>query len=162
SGSEPRSSGRLVATNPRLEPPRSRKAAVDRIDSRPSGFRLGLLRRRNRGTKNGRAAFADVVPSPCRNLDNYIAFDTCLGAQARVERQIGGGIEAVQFVVRRLREVLLAFFDHHMAGRAGAVSAAGMLEMQAKIEGNVEQRLRKPMILVRQLPGLELHGYVVG
>jgi hypothetical protein len=39
-----------------------------------------------------------------------------------------------------------------MAGGAGIIAAAGMLQVNAEIEGDVEQGLRFAVILVRQLP----------
>ena len=40
-----------------------------------------------------------------------------------------------------------------MAGGAGIVAAAGMLQVNAEIEGDVEQGFRLAVILVGQLPG---------
>src|SRR5260221_11286907 len=49
-----------------------------------------------------------------------------------------------------------------MAGGAGVVSAAGMLQMNAEIEGDVEQGFRLAVIFVGQLPGFEFHRHIGG
>ena len=49
-----------------------------------------------------------------------------------------------------------------MTSSAGAVSAAGMLKVKAKIHGDIEQRFRLAMFLVGKLAVLELKGLVLG
>ena len=49
-----------------------------------------------------------------------------------------------------------SFFDPHVARRARAASAAGMLKMDSEVHGDVEQRFRLSMIVVWQLAGFEL------
>jgi hypothetical protein len=44
-----------------------------------------------------------------------------------------------------------------MARRARAASAARMLEVNTKVHGDVQKRLRQPVTEVLQLPVLELH-----
>lgn len=68
---------------------------------------------------------------------------------------IGRLFHPVEFIVVHLGKVIPAFFDHHVAGRTRAASAAGMLQMEAEIHGDVEHRLRLPVALVRQLALLE-------
>jgi len=53
---------------------------------------------------------------------------------------------------------VVAIFDYNVTGGAGAVSAAGVFQMNAKVECNVEQRSGFSVPFIRQFAGLELHG----
>src|SRR5271166_680252 len=109
-------------------------------------------------------SFGNVVAVPRWNLDHYLArlLDDRLAAQARLELQIGSHVELVGFVVFHGTEKFLAFLHHDVAGGAGAVAAAGVLEVKTEVHGDVEQRLRLAVVLVGELAVLELKGLVLG
>ena len=54
--------------------------------------------------------------------------------------------------------LLLAFLDDHVAGRAGAAAAAGVLERDAEVLRDVEKRFRLAVMRIRKLAVLELDG----
>jgi hypothetical protein len=109
---------------------------------------------------HGTTALTHVVAIPRRNLDDYIACHYRLAAEARMEGQAWRHVEAIQFVVVRRAQVLIAVFYDHVAGSASAASAAGMFELNAEVDGDVKQRLRLPVFVVGQFSRLELHGPV--
>jgi hypothetical protein len=90
-------------------------------------------------SQDGASAFADVVAIPCRNFGYYVAFDYRLTAQSRIHLEVRGLFHAVEFVIFHFGEVLLALFDYYVAGGAGAVSSACMLEVKAEIHGYIEK-----------------------
>jgi hypothetical protein len=49
-----------------------------------------------------------------------------------------------------------------VARRAGAVSTAGMFEMQAIVHRHIEQRFRFAMTFIRKLAFFELEGLIGG
>src|SRR5664280_2386617 len=108
--------------------------------------------------------FRNIVAVPGRNLHHYFAglFDHGLTSQARVELQVGGHIETIGFVIVHLVEQLLALFHHDVTGGASAVSAAGVLQMQAEIHGHIEDRLRLAVVLVGKLAVFKLKSLVLG
>ncbi len=63
----------------------------------------------------------------------------------------GGLFHAVEFVVIHLGEVVITLLHHHVAGGAGAATAAGMFEMQTEIHGNIKQRFRLSVSFIWQL-----------
>ncbi len=95
-------------------------------------------------------------------MHGHVALDYRLAAQPRVELEIGGLFHTVHLVVFHLGKVIEALFRHHMAGSAGAASAAGMFEMETEVHGYVQERFRQPMSLIRQLAGLELERLIGG
>ena len=73
-----------------------------------------------------------------------------------MRRQVRGHIHAVQFVIISFGEVgVEAFLHHHVTGGAGAVAAAGVLQVDAEVQRDVEQRFRLTMALIGQIAGLE-------
>ncbi len=80
-----------------------------------------------------------------------------MASEARFEGEVAGGLDAVELVVIHRRKVDLgAGFHVHVAGGAGATSAAGMLELDAEIQGHIQDRFGFPMLLVGKFSGLEL------
>ena len=69
-----------------------------------------------------------------------------------MQRQVGRGIQLVEFVIVGFRQVGVTRSDDHMAGSASATAATGMFQMDAEVHGDVQQRLGFPVILKRQLP----------
>jgi hypothetical protein len=119
------------------------------------GTLAGTFRRWYGVAQNRSAAFADIVAIPFRNLNQDVAFHYGLAAQTRTNLEISGLLDAIEFVVFHLGQVLFALFDYHVASRAGAVTAAGMLQMETEVHRDIEQRFRKPVPFVGQLPMLE-------
>src|SRR5437762_6169250 len=104
------------------------------------------------------AALLHVVPRIHRQLADDITADHRLATEARMRGQPPRGVEAVGFVVLHLAEMLGPLFDDHMTGRAGTASAARVLERDAEIFRDVEERLGLAVVRVRQLAMLELDG----
>jgi len=97
--------------------------------------------------------FGNVVAIPGWNFDDDLAgfLDGCLAAEARVELEVGGGVEFVGFVVFHLRNAISAFLNPHVASRACAIAAAGVVEMDAIVDGDVEERFFLAVVLVGKL-----------
>ena len=110
--------------------------------------------------KGGFAAFADVVAVPAGDLDGNVAFYDSLATEARAQGQTGGHFQAVELIVFGFREIRLAFLYDHVASGTGATSAAGVFQMDAKVQANVEKRFGFPVIAVGELAGFELHSSV--
>ena len=104
------------------------------------------------------AAFLHVVPRVHRQLADDVARDDGLAAEARLRGEAPRRVEAIGFVVLHLAQVLRAFVDDDVARRAGAAPAARVLERNAEILGDVEERLGLAVMRVRQLAVLELDG----
>jgi hypothetical protein len=93
-------------------------------------------------------------------MDRHIALHDRLAPQTRCELVVRGLFHAVHFVIVHFGKVLFALLYHHVAGGAGTVSSARMFQMKAEIHGDVEQRLGKPMLFIRQFSVLELERLV--
>jgi hypothetical protein len=65
-----------------------------------------------------------------------------------MQGQAGGHLEPVGFLLLDRREVAFALFDDHMAGGAGAIAAADVLERYPEVERDIEQRSRLPVVAV--------------
>src|SRR6185295_2424702 len=87
-----------------------------------------------------------------------IAGDDRLAAEARLRPQVPGGVEAVRLVVLHLAEMLGALADEDVAGRARAAAAAGVLERDVEVLGDVEKRLGLAVMRVGERSALELDG----
>jgi len=74
-----------------------------------------------------------------------------------MKSQAGGLVEPVHFVViRRIRtQILIALFHDHVAGGAGAASSAGVFDLHAEIDGDVQNGLGFAMFVVGKLAGLK-------
>ncbi len=74
-----------------------------------------------------------------------------------LQREAGGHLEAIAFfVLVHFGKVFHALGDDHVAGGAGAVSAAGMFEMDSKVEADVENRFGLSVLVIGQLSRFEL------
>src|SRR5208337_770382 len=111
-----------------------------------------------------RRRFRNIIAVPRRNFNHHFAglFDHSLTSQTRVELQVGGHVEAIGLFVVHLAEQLLALLHHNVTGGAGAVAAAGVLQMQAEVHGHVQERLRLAVLLVGQLAVFKLEALVLG
>ncbi len=78
--------------------------------------------------------------------------------EARLRREAPRRVEAVGFVFLHLAQMLGAVPDDHVARRARAASAAGVLERDMEMLGDIEERLRLPVMRIRQIAVLELDG----
>src|SRR5208282_1858546 len=88
--------------------------------------------------------FGNVITVPRRNFDHNLAglLDDGLASQARIQLQVGSHVETVGLIIFHLAEALLALLHYDVAGGAGAVSAASMLQVQAEVHGHIQDRLR--------------------
>src|SRR5207237_5961015 len=127
-----------------------------RSTSRPHIRRFLFVFRLVRLAQLNRAALLYVIAGIHRELDDDIAADDGLAAEPRVRPEIPRGVEPIELLILRLAEVLLAFLDVEVTRRAGAAAAAGVLERNPEIHRDVEERFGQSMVLVRELPPLEL------
>ena len=104
-------------------------------------------------------AFADVVAVPFGDGNDDVAFDDGLAAEAGVELVVGGLLDAVEFVVFHLGKVVAAFLYNDMTGGAGAAAAAGVLEVEAIVHGDVEQGAGLAVAFVFKLFRLEFESF---
>src|SRR6266851_4312701 len=86
------------------------------------------------------------LPNLFRDLHDDVAANDRLAAEPRMKRQPFRRVEAILFVLLHRRQVLLALAHDHVAGGAGAASAAVVLEMDALGERDIEQGTRPAMI----------------
>ncbi len=119
-----------------------------------------FLGRGNRVAQVHRAsAFAHVVAVPAWNFDGYVSGDYRLTAKPRVQCHAGRLIHTVHLVVAWPAQVGVALFDDDVAGCAGAAPAAGMLEVQAVVEANVEQRSLESVLGIGHDGGVVVDGH---
>ena len=87
--------------------------------------------------------FFDRVAVPGRDADDdrAVALDLALAAQAAVHLESRGLLNAVVFGFGGLGDLIHALFDIHMAGGAGADGAAGVLDVDAGLDGDLEEVL---------------------
>src|SRR6267143_4419943 len=76
-----------------------------------------------------------ALPISRGNLDDHFARlgDDRLATETRVQLQIGRHVETVGLIIVHVGEIFGAFFHPYVAGRARAVSAAGMIETDAVV-----------------------------
>lgn len=110
---------------------------------------------------HGSAAFADVVPVPGRYLHFHVALHDTLAAQARTQRQARGHVQPVGLVVIQLGKIFHALRHDDVTCRTGAVASAGVFEMDAVVQADIEDRFRLAVLLIRKLSLLELYSLSV-
>ena len=71
-------------------------------------------------------------------------------------------VELILFIIGGIVARLQALLDHHVAGRAGAHAATGVIELDTMLHGDVEDAARQTVIAVGQFLRLDLHGDVHG
>src|SRR5213595_465345 len=101
----------------------------------------------------------DLVDGVARDDDHDLGvgiLDHCLAAEARGGGQPRGLVEQVLLAVVGGGERVAAALHDHVAGGAGAVPAAGVLEVDAVPEQHVEDRPRLPVVLERRPRRVEL------
>ena len=106
----------------------------------------------------------NIVAIPRGDLYNNFTRlrDLGLTAEARIQLQIGGHVQAVGLVVVHFREILGAFLYPDVTSRAGAVAAAGVVERDTEVQCHIENRLFFAVIFIGQFAVLELHSLALG
>src|SRR6266481_1505629 len=86
---------------------------------------------------------ADLVDRVARNHDDDFRvgiLDDSLASEPRRRRQPRSLVEQIFFLLTGLAELVESILDDHVAGRACAIAAACMLEMDSMTEHHVENR----------------------
>ena len=111
----------------------------------------------------GGFAFLDVVLVPAGDLDDVGAglFDDGLAAEAAVELQPRGEFHAVELFFFGLGDAGFALLDEEMAGGAGADAAAGVVEEDVEVFGDVEEAHGLAVAVVGQRVEGEFDGLVL-
>jgi hypothetical protein len=113
---------------------------------------------------SGRFAFLHVVLVPRRDFSDVGAglFDDALAAEAAVELQARGKFEAVELKFFGFGDPSFTLLEVDVAGGAGGYAAAGVVEEDTVVFGDVEERHREAMAVVRHGAVGELYGFVFG
>ena len=108
--------------------------------------------------------FGNVVTIPGRDLDDDFAglSDLRLASETLVELQIGGHVEAIGFLVIHFGEEFFSFAHYDVASGAGAIAAARVVEPDAIVDGDIEDRLGLAVFFVWQLAVLEFNRSALG
>ena len=92
---------------------------------------------------------ANLVDGEARDHDHdfrVVTFDHRLTAKARGWGKSGRLVQKIVLGFFGLRELVRAGFDHYVAGRAGAIAAARVLEMDVMAKHDVENRARLAVV----------------
>src|SRR5580658_11053818 len=103
--------------------------------------------------------FADLVNRVARDDDDDFRIgvvDDGLASEPRRRRQPGRFVEQVFLLLARLAELVEPLLDDHVTGRARAITAARVLEMNSVPEHHVENRARLAIVMKRRLRGVKL------
>src|SRR5213593_972907 len=76
-----------------------------------------------------------------------------------MQRQSVGHIEPVLFVFVHFGEILLTLFDYHVAGCARAIAPARVLEVNTKIQRDIQQRSFLAVLVIPRHSRLVLDGH---
>ena len=112
----------------------------------------------------GGFAFLDVVLVPGGDF-GYVGsgfFDDALAAEAAVELQAGCEVEAVEFEVFGFGDAFGALLEEDVAGGAGGDAAAGVVEEDVVVLGDVEEGHGQAVAFVGKGVEGELYGFVLG
>jgi hypothetical protein len=104
----------------------------------------------------------DVIPVPFRYHHRYVALHHSLASQPGIQLKIGSLLHAVDLIVINLRKIVHALFHNHMAGGAGAASAAGMFQVEPVVHRDIEQRTGEPVAFIGQFALFEFKRLVGG
>jgi hypothetical protein len=112
----------------------------------------------------GGLAFLDVVLIPGGDLGDVGArlLDDALAAEAGVELEAGGHVEAIELEVFGLGDSLGALLQKDVAGGAGGDASAGVIEEDAVVFGNVEEAHGLAVAVVGQSIEGKLNGLIFG
>ena len=110
----------------------------------------------------GGFAFLDVVFVPGGNFGDVGAglFDDALAAEAGVELEAWGELEAVELEVFGFRDALGTLLQKDVAGGAGGDATAGVVEEDAVVFGDVEEGHGLAVAVVGEGAEGELDGFV--
>src|SRR5271165_7291529 len=104
-------------------------------------FRKCFIRRTRLSTpaklQRGHPSLTYIVAVPGRNLNGEITVNHGLTAQTGAQGKACSHIQAVKFIVFRLREVLLSFQHDDVAGGAGAASAASVIQVKPFVQSEI-------------------------
>src|SRR5260221_3806988 len=108
--------------------------------------------------------FLGVIFIPMRNFDDDVggAVGNGLAAQAGLRRDSWRFIEFIEFGVSGFVARFQAFFDHHVAGGAGANAAAGVIKSGLERFGKIEDASRQSIVAIRNLRGIDFQRFAAG
>jgi len=112
----------------------------------------------------GGLAFLDVVFVPGGNLGDVGAglLDDALAAEAGVELEAGGHVEAVELEIFSFGDAFGALLEEHVAGGAGGDATAGVVHKDAVVFGDVEEAHGLAVAVVGHGVVDEFYGLVFG
>ena len=112
----------------------------------------------------GGLAFLDVVLVPGGNLGDVGAglLDDALAAEAGVELEAGGHVEAIELEVFGFGDAFGALLEEHVAGGAGGDATAGVVHEDAVVFGDVEEAHGEAVAVVGHGVVYEFDGLVFG
>ena len=113
---------------------------------------------------SGGLAFLDVVFVPGGDLGDVRAglLDDALAAEAGVELEAGGHVEAIEFEVFGLGDAFGTLLEKHVAGGAGGYATTGVVHEDAVVFGDVEEAHGLAVAIVGHGPVGEFDGLVFG
>ena len=79
-----------------------------------------------------------------------------------MQRVMGRAVKLVFLVLPHRAEVLVALLDNNAAGDAGANAAAGVPQVHAVVQGNIEQGFPQTFPFIRKPSGREFNGVIAG
>jgi hypothetical protein len=112
----------------------------------------------------GGLAFLDVVFVPGGDLGDVGAglLDDALAAEAGVELEAGGHVEAIELEVFGFGDSFGTLLKEHVAGGAGGDATAGVIHEDAVVFGDVEKAHGEAVAVVGHGVVGELYGFVFG
>src|SRR5258708_13293952 len=105
--------------------------------------------------------FLGVIFIPMRNFDDDVggAVGHGLAAQARLRSDSRRFIEFIEFGVSGFVARLQPFFDHHVAGGAGANAAASVIESGFESFGKIEDAPRQSIVAIGNFRGIDFQRF---
>ena len=79
-----------------------------------------------------------------------------------MQRVVGCAVKLVFLAFIHRAEVLVALLDNNVAGDAGANAAAGVPQVHAVVQRNIQQGLPESFPFVGETSGREFNGSMVG
>jgi hypothetical protein len=112
----------------------------------------------------GGLAFLDVVFVPGGDLGDVGAglLDDALAAEAGVELEAGGHVEAIELEVFGFGDAFGTLLEEHVAGGAGGDATAGVVHKDAVVFGDVEEAHGLAVAVVGHGVVDEFYGLVFG
>jgi len=112
----------------------------------------------------GGLTFLDVVFVPGGDFGDVGSglLDDALAAEAGVELEAGGHVEAIELEVFGFGDAFGALLEEHVAGGAGGDATAGVVHKDAVVFGDVEEAHGLAVAIVGQGVVDEFYGFVFG